>query len=134
MSVTQPRFQLLSSSFFLTIVPLVYFFIQHKVHRIPGGDSSYLLSILLVTDPLLAYTHYAFFEWGLIFFDVLYDSIAEQEFREADLQAIFFLLLCYTLSKSFSRFHLVVVSISSQQSCRHNLCVYCPNFDVLSSV
>ncbi|PPQ91001.1 hypothetical protein CVT25_013926 [Psilocybe cyanescens] len=33
----------------------------------------------------LAYTRYAFFEWGLIFFDVLYDSVAEQEFREAGL-------------------------------------------------
>ena len=34
----------------------------------------------------LAYTHYAFFEWGLIFADVLYDSIAEIDFTEADFQ------------------------------------------------
>lgn len=26
-------------SFFATIVPLIYFFIQHKVHRIPGGTA-----------------------------------------------------------------------------------------------
>ncbi|KAG5716861.1 Protein cwh43 [Termitomyces sp. T112] len=58
-----------SSTFFVTIIPLVYFFIQHKVHRIPG-----------------AYTCYSFFEWGLIFFDILYDAITEQEYREADLQ------------------------------------------------
>ncbi|RDB31055.1 Protein cwh43 [Hypsizygus marmoreus] len=58
-----------ATAFFVSLVPLVYFFIQHKVHRIPG-----------------AYTHYSFFEWGLIFFDVLYDAVAEQEFREADLQ------------------------------------------------
>ncbi|KAF8824994.1 hypothetical protein HHX47_DHR7000329 [Lentinula edodes] len=54
----------IASAFFLAIVPLVYFFIQHKVYRIPG-----------------AYTHYSFFEWGLIFFDVLYDACAEEEFR-----------------------------------------------------
>lgn len=24
--------------FFATLVPLVYFFIQHKVHKIPGGE------------------------------------------------------------------------------------------------
>ncbi|KAF5359583.1 hypothetical protein D9756_003165 [Leucocoprinus leucothites] len=58
-----------AAAFFLSIVPLVYFFIQHKVYRIPG-----------------AYTQYAFFEWGLICFDVLFDSIAEQEFAEADLK------------------------------------------------
>ncbi|KAH9481549.1 Protein cwh43 [Psilocybe cubensis] len=68
-SVRRKR-MLIAGAFFATIGPLVYFFIQHKVHRIPG-----------------AYTRYAFFEWGLIFFDVLYDSVAEQEFREADLHA-----------------------------------------------
>lgn len=36
-----------------------------------------------------AYTHYSFFEWGLIFFDVLYDAIAEQEYKESDLQVCF---------------------------------------------
>ncbi|KAK1229087.1 Protein cwh43, partial [Marasmius sp. AFHP31] len=61
----------LSSVFFLTLIPLVYFFIQHKVHRIPG-----------------AYTYYSFFEWGLIFFDVLYDSFTEEEFRQAGLEVM----------------------------------------------
>ncbi|KAF9565170.1 hypothetical protein CPC08DRAFT_704709 [Agrocybe pediades] len=60
---------LFSGAFFTTIAPLVYFYIQHKVHRVPG-----------------AYTRYAFFEWGLIFFDVLYDSVAEQEFKDSHLQ------------------------------------------------
>ncbi|KAF9067240.1 Frag1/DRAM/Sfk1 family-domain-containing protein [Rhodocollybia butyracea] len=59
---------IIASAFFLSIGPLVYFFIQHKVHRIPG-----------------AYTHYSFFEWGLIFLDVLYDACAEEEFRLNDL-------------------------------------------------
>lgn len=27
----------LAGAFFGTLVPLVYFFIQHKVHRVPGG-------------------------------------------------------------------------------------------------
>jgi hypothetical protein len=27
----------LAGGFFGTLVPLVYFFIQHKVHRVPGG-------------------------------------------------------------------------------------------------
>ncbi|KAF8962704.1 Frag1/DRAM/Sfk1 family-domain-containing protein [Flammula alnicola] len=67
LSVRRKR-KLIAAAFFTTLIPLVYFFIQHKVHRIPG-----------------AYTRYAFFEWGLIFFDVLYDSVAEQEFRESGL-------------------------------------------------
>ncbi|KIK62372.1 hypothetical protein GYMLUDRAFT_41803 [Collybiopsis luxurians FD-317 M1] len=58
----------IATAFFSCIVPLVYFFIQHKVHRIPG-----------------AYTNYSFFEWGLIFLDVLYDACAEEEFRLNDL-------------------------------------------------
>ncbi|KAJ3877210.1 Frag1/DRAM/Sfk1 family-domain-containing protein [Lentinula edodes] len=62
-SVRRKR-SVIASAFFLAIMPLVYFFIQHKVYRIPG-----------------AYTHYSFFEWGLIFFDVLYDACAEEEFR-----------------------------------------------------
>ncbi|PFH46805.1 hypothetical protein AMATHDRAFT_153788 [Amanita thiersii Skay4041] len=55
--------------FFLSLIPLVYFFIQHKVYRIPG-----------------AYTYYAFFEWGLISLDVCFDSVAEKEFSDAQLQ------------------------------------------------
>ena len=29
--------KILAGAFFGTLVPLIYFFIQHKVHRIPGG-------------------------------------------------------------------------------------------------
>ncbi|KAI0636196.1 Frag1/DRAM/Sfk1 family-domain-containing protein [Trametes polyzona] len=56
-------------SFFAAIVPMVYFFIQHKVHRVPG-----------------AYTRYSFFEWALILLDVWYDSAAELDFKAADLK------------------------------------------------
>ncbi|KAI0663719.1 Frag1/DRAM/Sfk1 family-domain-containing protein [Cubamyces menziesii] len=55
--------------FFAAIVPMIYFFIQHKVHRVPG-----------------AYTRYSFFEWALIILDVLYDSSAELDFKAADLK------------------------------------------------
>ncbi|KAJ7284841.1 Frag1/DRAM/Sfk1 family-domain-containing protein [Mycena rebaudengoi] len=49
--------------FFLSLIPMVYFYIQHKVHRIPG-----------------AYSRYSIFEWGLIVFDILFDSLSEDEF------------------------------------------------------
>lgn len=29
--------RILAGSFFGTLVPLIYFFIQHKVHKVPGG-------------------------------------------------------------------------------------------------
>ena len=46
---------------------------------------------------LTAYTSYAFCEWALILFDVLYDSISEQEFKEAGLQVrpLFILILAF---------------------------------------
>ncbi|KAJ2727166.1 Protein cwh43 [Coemansia sp. Benny D115] len=54
--------------FFGSIPPMVYYFIQHKVHRVAG-----------------AYTTYAFFEWALILFDVLFDSLAMTEFKTLEL-------------------------------------------------
>ncbi|KAH7028872.1 Frag1/DRAM/Sfk1 family-domain-containing protein [Microdochium trichocladiopsis] len=53
----------IASAFFGTIVPLVYFFIQHKVHHVAG-----------------AYTTYAFFEWSLILFDVGFDAVTALDF------------------------------------------------------
>ena len=35
---------------------------------------------------MVAYTRYSFFEWALIFLDVLYDSSAELDFEAADLK------------------------------------------------
>jgi hypothetical protein len=40
----------------------------------------------MLTDLLPAYTQYAFFEWSLIFLDVIYDGVSEIDFREANLQ------------------------------------------------
>ncbi|CAI5755688.1 unnamed protein product [Candida verbasci] len=55
-------------SFFSTIIPLIYWFIQHKVHIRPG-----------------AYSIYAYFEWGLIFFDILFDSWSAIDFKKIDI-------------------------------------------------
>jgi len=59
----------MATAFFTAMIPMIYFFIQHKVHRVPG-----------------AYTRYSFFEWGLILFDVMFDSAAELEVKAADLK------------------------------------------------
>jgi hypothetical protein len=53
----------LAGAFFGTLVPLIYFFIQHKVHRVAG-----------------AYTTYAFFEWALIILDVAFDAVTAIDF------------------------------------------------------
>ncbi|KAK3377124.1 Frag1/DRAM/Sfk1 family-domain-containing protein [Lasiosphaeria ovina] len=58
----------LAGAFFGTLLPLVYFFIQHKVHRVPG-----------------AYTTYAFFEWSLILFDVAFDAVTALDFSTFEL-------------------------------------------------
>ncbi len=46
-----------AAGFILSIPPLIYFFIKHSVRRVPG-----------------AYTQYAFFEWGLVLWDVAFDA------------------------------------------------------------
>jgi len=58
----------LASAFFGTLVPLIYFFIQHKVHKVAG-----------------AYTIYAFFEWALILFDVAFDAVTALDFETFEL-------------------------------------------------
>jgi len=58
----------LAGAFFGTLVPLVYFFIQHKVHHVAG-----------------AYTTYAFFEWALILFDVAFDAVTALDFETFEL-------------------------------------------------
>ncbi|KAH9905601.1 Frag1/DRAM/Sfk1 family-domain-containing protein [Xylariomycetidae sp. FL2044] len=53
----------LAGAFFGLIPFMVYFFIQHKVHRVAG-----------------AYTTYSFFEWSLILFDVGFDAVTALDF------------------------------------------------------
>ncbi|ORY84480.1 Frag1/DRAM/Sfk1 family-domain-containing protein [Protomyces lactucae-debilis] len=63
--------KLAATLFFGTMVPLIYFFIQHKVHRIPG-----------------AYTIYAFLEWSLVLYDVAFDAVATLDFATFQLQVV----------------------------------------------
>ncbi|KIK80643.1 hypothetical protein PAXRUDRAFT_36135 [Paxillus rubicundulus Ve08.2h10] len=63
------RRQIVAIAFFGTVFPMIYFFLQHKVQRIPG-----------------AYTRYSFFEWALVFLDVFYDSIWRNDFHNYNLQ------------------------------------------------
>ncbi|CAI7609249.1 unnamed protein product [Penicillium pancosmium] len=60
--------KIMASLFFGTLVPLIYYFIQHKVHKVAG-----------------AYTRYAFFEWSLILFDVGFDAITALDFEGFEL-------------------------------------------------
>ncbi|KIW02846.1 uncharacterized protein PV09_05902 [Verruconis gallopava] len=57
-----------ATAFFSTLVPLIYFFIQHKVHKVPG-----------------AYTIYAFFEWSLVLLDVAFDACTVFDFESFDI-------------------------------------------------
>ncbi|GAA5867656.1 hypothetical protein JCM3774_001547, partial [Rhodotorula dairenensis] len=55
----------LGSSFFSALIPLVYYYLQHKQHRVPG-----------------AYSIYALVEWSLIILDVAFDSVAILDFPD----------------------------------------------------
>ncbi|KAF2400129.1 calcofluor white hypersensitive protein precursor [Trichodelitschia bisporula] len=55
-------------AFFGTLIPLIYFFIQHKVHRVAG-----------------AYTIYAFFEWSLVLLDVAFDACTVFDFESFEI-------------------------------------------------
>ena len=71
----------LAGLFFGTLVPLVYFFIQHKVHRVAGGKCSAIpIQVHRWTNAASAYTIYAFFEWALILFDVGFDAVTALDF------------------------------------------------------
>ncbi|KAI8387975.1 Frag1/DRAM/Sfk1 family-domain-containing protein [Radiomyces spectabilis] len=56
--------RLFTIAFFTSLPPMIYFFLQHKVHKIPG-----------------AYTTYAFFEWSLILYDVAFDAVTAIDFQ-----------------------------------------------------
>ncbi|ORZ04605.1 hypothetical protein BCR41DRAFT_379067 [Lobosporangium transversale] len=58
-------------SFFGALIPMVHFFIQHNVHRIPG-----------------AYTYYAFFEWSLIISDLAFDAVCLIDFQTFELRIV----------------------------------------------
>lgn len=54
-----------SFTFFAMLVPLIYWFIQHKVHIVAG-----------------AYSYYAYCEWLLIFLDVAFDTWSVIDFSD----------------------------------------------------
>ncbi|KAF8979122.1 hypothetical protein BGZ46_005797 [Entomortierella lignicola] len=58
-------------TFFGALVPMVHFFIQHNVHRIPG-----------------AYTYYAFFEWSLIISDLAFDAVCLIDFQTFEFRIV----------------------------------------------
>lgn len=60
---------LTASTFFLTLIPLIYWFIQHKVHDRAG-----------------AYSVYAYFEWSLIILDVAFDTWSIVDFKDLEIQ------------------------------------------------
>lgn len=58
-----------ASTFFATLIPLVYWFIQHKVHDRAG-----------------AYSVYAYFEWALIILDIGFDAWSIVDFQDIEVQ------------------------------------------------
>ncbi|KAI2606778.1 Frag1/DRAM/Sfk1 family-domain-containing protein [Hypoxylon sp. NC1633] len=58
----------IAAAFFSTIPFMMYFFVQHKIHRVAG-----------------AYTTYAFFEWSLILFDVAFDAVTALDFESLEI-------------------------------------------------
>jgi hypothetical protein len=69
---------------------MIYFFVQHKVHLIPGGTffgDTQPQTECIFTPGQLAYTRYAFFEWSLILFDILFDSLTTLDLGESGLEA-----------------------------------------------
>jgi hypothetical protein len=60
--------KIFGGGFFLMLVPLTYYFLQHKVHKVPG-----------------AYTTYALFEWLEVLLDVAFDAVTALDFVGIDL-------------------------------------------------
>ncbi|KAF9105486.1 hypothetical protein BGX27_009591 [Mortierella sp. AM989] len=63
--------KLFAYTFFGALIPMVHFFIQHNVHRIPG-----------------AYTYYAFFEWSLIISDLAFDAVCLIDFKTFEFRIV----------------------------------------------
>lgn len=59
---------MIASSFFFVLIPLIYWFIQHKVHHRSG-----------------AYSIYAYFEWFLIILDIAFDGMSYYDMSELNI-------------------------------------------------
>lgn len=54
--------KVLAGSFFATLVPLIYFFIQHKVHRVAGGMSCWIQCMMNIN--VISLHHLRFLRMG----------------------------------------------------------------------
>ena len=75
--------KILGGLFFGTLVPLIYFFIQHKVHKVAGGE--YVSVMTGCANASSAYTIYSFFEWALVLLDVGFDAVTALDFSTFEL-------------------------------------------------
>jgi Frag1/DRAM/Sfk1 family len=75
--------KIIAGSFFGTLIPLIYYFIQHKVHRVAGGIYPHL-----VPASNIAYTTYAFFEWSLVLMDAGFDAVSVLDFDKFEIQVV----------------------------------------------
>ena len=104
--------KLFAYTFFGALVPMIYFFIQHNVHRIPGGKKReqrkgskwknclghlnllvgpcFLTSLhlFLLFTMATAYTYYAFFEWSLIISDLAFDAVCMIDFETFEFRVV----------------------------------------------
>jgi len=80
--------KIIAASFFGLLVPLIYFFIQHKVHRVPGGTFPFPSLRFSRQRVDVAYTIYAFFEWSLVFLDAGFDAVSYLDFDKFEFQVI----------------------------------------------
>ncbi|KAF9976615.1 hypothetical protein BGZ75_000211 [Mortierella antarctica] len=70
-ALAQKYRRIFAYTFFGALIPMVYFFIRHKVYRIPG-----------------AYTYYAFFEWSLIISDLAFDAVCMIDFETLEFRVV----------------------------------------------
>lgn len=88
-AVTMKRRRILTTAFFGTLPPMIYFFLQHKVSHVPGGIVYFImcnLRLIVLTVFCIAYTIYAFFEWSLIIYDVAFDAVTSLDFEKFELK------------------------------------------------
>ncbi len=74
-----------AGAFFGTLVPLTYYFIQHKVHKVAGGMNIAIGKVCVsqghLADICIAYSIYALFEWSVIIYDVGFDAVTALDFE-----------------------------------------------------
>jgi hypothetical protein len=72
--------KIFGGGFFLTLIPLTYWFLQHKIHHRSGGKVLRKLPCAMTANQCLAYTIYALFEWLEVLLDVAFDACTLYDF------------------------------------------------------